>query len=267
MPTEQNQDTWQPPEAPVPGPTLRRPEPAASQPASVPVEQLGKTLEALESRMTNVQQAAQQDNLATRLLSDPLIKDYVLRLSRGEQPTSIGGPQQSQAQPEPEEPPADLDSMPAAQLVGYLEKKLSRGFEATLNKIVDDRLSAFEGKIKPALDTTLADVQARQQQDINREIEEASKEFKDFDAMRPAMAKLSRESGGSLKIKELYYLAKFRSGTPMIPQRELETERPTNVPQDRRKWEVPDNARKGRTGFDSLVAAALENEAGPFTNQ
>jgi hypothetical protein len=93
-----------------------------------------------------------------------------------------------------------------------------------------------------------------------REIDAAKSEFPDFDDHIPQMSKLADENRG-LKPKELYLLAKLRSGSKLKTDRRMESERPsTAINRPSTSLRVKGLA-PGKAGFSQLLQASLERNS------
>jgi hypothetical protein len=95
---------------------------------------------------------------------------------------------------------------------------------------------------------------------VSSEISEAKKKYSDFEQMMPKMAELNKEVKG-VSVDELYFLAKVRSGLPLVTQEKIETERPDgsqSAANARPRYKRPENIRGGR-GMQDILSAALKN--------
>lgn len=265
---ESREDSFVAPEAGVPGPTVHETETdeesnsrdedlqRGSNHAVEGGETLAKTLEALNQRITG-------EATDARLLADPNIRAYLEAKSRGVKMKFVGedeSPPSQTASPTPMVAP-DFDSMNNAQLIEYMTKTLSGVVTSVVEKSVGSRFKNFESQVAPKIAQAEAATQTVVRNDLNNQLSSARAKFRDLDQMMPLMTKINKEVSG-VTVEELYHLAKVRSGVPLVTQKQLETERPSDLPRNR----TPSSTTRrptstlGASGFDSLVRNALSEK-------
>lgn len=207
----------------------------------------------IDNRLQQIQNSVQGNELLTKVLSIPGVQD-LLKAHQAGQPFRVmtGNDVQPTA---PAEPQIDWEKMkddPQA-MSQHIIKSISAELLPALDRSLTSKIQPLSEKIQ-SVENSISNQTASQ---VNKTIEEARKVYTDFDQMRPLMAKLNQEVSGGLNVDELYKLAKIRSGQPLVGQKEVETEKPTDnaarLPsQTQQKKYAP-----GRRGMKQAIADAV----------
>ncbi len=207
----------------------------------------------LDTRLQQIQNSVQGNELLTKVLSIPGVQD-LLRANQSGVPFKVLTGADVQPVPAAKEEPVDWEKLkddPQAMsqhMVKSVVAELGPMFEKT-----------FASKVAPLVEKLQAVEQSVGQQSanqVNMTMEQMKKTYADFDQMRPLMAKLNNQVQGTLDLEQLYKFAKAQA-TPAVTQKEVETERPTdnaarNPIQTQKKVYPP-----GRRGMKQAIADAV----------
>ena len=251
----------------VPGPSRpadeprEEPKPQVDQATLKEQTTLAKTLERLNDRVTTESQAA-------KLLADPEIRAILDARERGEKFKLVRESEASTkpAASEPPKPSKNIEEMTNAELSEYMSQTIVHRLSSVLGDTVDAKIGSLRNELKPTLESVASAAQRDQSLRVQQEIKACADKHPDFDEMRLLMAKVNETVQGAT-VEELYMLAKVRAGTPAVPQKEIQTERPTAAPSQRQSFKRPTNVR-GRQGMSDILDAALtRNELGASSEE
>ena len=107
------------------------------------------------------------------------------------------------------------------------------------------------------LDTLDALAEGLQKTQIDQEIVDLSKKYKDFPKHRAAMVELSKTTSG-VGLEQLYLLAKYNSGDVLLESPSTESERPTPTARPTGVGGAKKDRVRGRAAWNDRMTAALE---------
>ena len=154
---------------------------------------------------------------------------------------------------EPEPEPRIADEV--TQLTeGLDEDDPNRDLMDGLSKLLDTKL----GAINERLVAVEGAAKSSARKEVSEQVAATRKKFTDFDEYKGDILELSKQIEG-LGVDELYLIAKSRKGNLKIDEPSTFTEKPTSQPGAHRRIGVtkPKEPRRGRSGFQDMVAEAL----------
>lgn len=197
-----------------------------------------------------VLELTQKNQALVGLLQDPDIAKVIAAKRMGK-PVRV-----SDEEPEPESDPEsepELDSELEESPDDPVTKVMSK-----LTKVMDSKLQTALAPLLEQLAGVKSVADTVQRKDITDQISVVKTKYKDFDDYRDSMLKLSKEHEG-LSVKDLYVLAKSRSGKLRMVEAVTGSEKPTSAL--RRQGTVSQTNQtprpRGRKGFSDILEEAL----------
>jgi len=208
--------------------------------------------ESLQEKLAKLEEKVDAGKDLARLMSDPQVREIIEARREGKMVRVVPLEEEEEKQEEdsPEEEDVDLEGMTTEEVAKFLSKRILKSVEGVIEKRVNP--------LKEELNYMKTYVQTSEQRNLRKQIEEVRKEFPDFDAYREDMIQLSKENP-SLKVRELYVLAKVRRGDPLVTSDKIESEKPTSSsarPAQRRQRTKA--LPPGRKGFRELLQEATK---------
>lgn len=150
----------------------------------------------------------------------------------------------------PAAPAKPLNEMDNSELTQYMLGQVG----TVVSKVLDERLQPV-GKQFEELRSAEDD---RKKAKIDGEIRTAQSKYKDFGTHAPLMQQLANSGQfPGAGVEDLYFLAKLRSGTPMIPQNRTDSERPVSHQGVRSGEGNKKPVQRGNAGFNQLLSESL----------
>jgi hypothetical protein len=132
---------------------------------------------------------------------------------------------------------------------------LAKHVVGQVSKLLDSKLGSLTRPLQDKISQLDKYAQGQENQRALKLIDDAKQEFPDFEQYTPKMVALSQENPG-LEPRELYLLAKLRSGATMKARR-MESERPsTSINRPSTSVKIK-GLPAGRAGFGQLIEASL----------
>lgn len=197
--------------------------------------------------------ALEQRTILAQLMADPDIQAVIRSKNAGKQIKVVE---------DVEEPVEDDTSSVISEVTKDLpENDPTKAILEKMGRVIEEQVSR---KLNPLLDRLkgvegmVVEVQRKKVQD---QVANAQKKYKDLDQYRDAMVTLSKENP-SLKVEDLYILAKSRAGKLQLAEAKTFSEKPNDSQGIRTpsKLKKPDGGKKipqGRNGFASLLQDSL----------
>lgn len=147
----------------------------------------------------------------------------------------------------------EWDNLTNAQMA----EKLPTVMTKQMKEVIEAAMAPLHQKIQQ-LENVSQNIAAEK---VQSQIAEVQKKYKDFDELRPMMIQLNQQKPGN-DLEDLYWMARRRSGKPMVDAQPTATERPTTStarPSPTvRKQPLP----PGKRGFSQLLDEALSKKEG-----
>jgi hypothetical protein len=223
---------------------VETPQPASADDVAKPIVQ---KLDEINGNINNQQ-------LLQTILGVPEVQEVLRARQAGQAVKVLAGNQQQQApQPQPE---PDWDSMKddPKKLTDTIIQRLTAELLPKLGQAVDEKINPIAQKMS-GYESHMAD---QTRQSAMTEVAQLKAKYQDVDAVAPLMKQINGETNGTLKLEEVYHLAKIRSGTPMVPPQSVATERPTDSAA-RNSMNQNKQYGTGRRGFNAALNDALSN--------
>jgi hypothetical protein len=210
-------------------------------------DRVTKILEQLTQRSTESEAVA-------RLAADPQVRQLLDLQSQGKKVRVL-----EDVEPAPEDNSSllakmdKLDEMSNRELAQTLLEAIDQKLPGLIGKTVEGRLAPIVGQMQGVARAVTQTEQAK----IQGQLEELKKVDPQLDALVPDMAKLNKEVGGTLSVKELWQIARARKG-PVVPRRKVETERPSSG---------GGSSGRGSAGLEAAMNRALDRALGDVPDE
>lgn len=242
-------------------------EPVEEKPPEVPPA-TAASAQQIEQKVDQLGQNLQAGTLLNQLLAVPEVQQILQARQSGQAIRVVPADQaaqQQQAAP-PEEPDWEKLKEDPKKMTEHLLGHLSADLGKQLQGMVSKSLEPIQQQIQQ-LSTATSEQQG---ETAAQKLADAKKKYADFDQFVPKMRELNSQTKG-LSIDDLYYLAKARSGSLPVTQKEVGTERPIDAASKQSIHKKKQTFQSGRAGFEQAIGSALdsyldENDLGDFLN-
>jgi hypothetical protein len=197
---------------------VEAPKPVDPPPASA--DQLAKPI---VQKLDEINGNINNQQLLQTILGVPEVQEVLRARQAGQAVKILTGNQQQQQAPQPE-PDWEAMKEDPKKLTDTILQRLSSDVLARVGQAVDEKLNPVLQKMQ-GFESHLTD--QTKQAAIN-EVTVLKQKYADVQEHAPVMQQINKETGGTLKLEEVYHLAKIRSGAPMVPPQSVATERPTD---------------------------------------
>lgn len=181
----------------------------------------------LNTKLDQIRQTVNGNELLTKVLAIPGVQDLLRAQQSGVAARVLLGNDAQPSQPAPAvEAEPDWEKL----------KDDPKAYAQTIVSLVGKELApAVETKLKSTLDPIGAQLKAitdhlsaQEGEKSKSAVQKVREKYKDFDTLAPKIAELNQQFQGLVNPERLYILAKLETGAPLIPQTQLETEKPTD---------------------------------------
>ena len=214
---------------------------------STPEEDLKKAtreIDTLKGQIKELKKHEEASGQLARIIADPDVRDMLIAKERGDEVRVIVGDDNDDKGGD-KGGDKDFDEMTRKELVEFMVDASSKA-----------AANVFEERSRPiteSLETLVRDRNSIKESDVRKEMAEVKKKFSDFDKFKTEIADLQEENP-TLRVEELYHLARLRKGVDITKKVAPETEKPSStsaVPSGKRERDKP--IPPTTKGFQQLI--------------